>query len=139
MENSIVTILTIATCAIKFALFLAIFIKLSILKMNNPLEQLSKIYRENEYSSDILFTIQDVCGPVYTWPDYIRNVVRSRTFGYTERVKLTTFFWVNGYRNLDGWLMFLIRTKGPAFCRYEAELKTLFSYYNQEEIQKKYI
>lgn len=127
----------VATLTVKTVSFLSPITHCSV-KMKTLLEQLARIYRENEYSADILFTVQDVCGPIYKWPRYIQKVIMSKTFCYMERVKLTTFFWVNGFRNLDGWLLFLVRTKGPAFRRYEAELKTLFKYYHQEEVQRKY-
>lgn len=106
--------------------------------LKNPMEALSKIYRENAYSSDIQFAVQDSCGPAYKWPAYIKAIIKSTTFCYAERIKLTTFFWVNGFRNREGWLQFLVRIKGPAFHRYGAELNTLFKYYGEESTQKKY-
>lgn len=99
---------------------------------------MSKIYYQNEYSTDILFEVQDSCGPVYRWPKYIKDILVSNTFQYSERIKLTTFFWVNGYRNCAGWLQFLIRIKGPGFIRYDETITRLFLYFQQDEVQRKY-
>lgn len=106
--------------------------------MNNILNVISKTYYENSYSTDIFFTVQDVCGPIYLWPIYIKQIIASKTFNYSERIKLLTFFWVNGYRNNEGWLQFIIKIKGPGFLRYDKEIFNLFKYLHREEIQHNY-
>lgn len=76
--------------------------------MVNILEVMSRIYRENTWSEDVLFRVQDCIGPVYTWPLYIKHILRSKAFRYHERIKLTTFFFINGFRDHEGWLEFLV-------------------------------
>lgn len=47
----------------------------------NILNGMTKIYREDGYSDDPLFKVQDICGPVYLWPQYIKknlNLVLQR-------------------------------------------------------------
>ena len=90
--------------------------------MGNPLNLMSTIYYNNRLSDDILFIVQDVCGPVYMWPKYIKCIVTSKTFFYSERVKLATFFWVNELREADEWLQFIVRIKGASFSRYSKEI-----------------
>lgn len=104
----------------------------------NLFNEMCKLYRENEYLDDPLFTVQDVCGPVYLWPRYIKKILTSKTLLYNERLKLTTFLYVNGIRDPTSWLEFIIRIKGSSFRRYEWEINDLFLYYQQENIQQKY-
>lgn len=111
-------------------------VKLNALKMENILNAMCKIYRENIFSADILFSVQDVCGPVYLWPTYIKKIMVSKTLNYSERIKLTTFFYVNGWRDPSQWLQLIIRLKGVSFRRYEGELSRLFHYYETENVQK---
>lgn len=89
-------------------------------------------------SSGALFTFQDVCGPVYSWPPYIKKIIVSDTFVYRERMKLRTFFYVNGLRDPGEWLKFIIGVKGVAFRRYDREIISLFNYYGNTSVQNRY-
>lgn len=106
--------------------------------MLNILEIMSRTYRENFWSEDILFVVQEVIGPVYTWPLYIKNIIRSRSFRYSERVKLTTFFFVNGFQDSESWLKFVIRVKGVYCQKYRNDLNHLLIYYMRDDIQCTY-
>lgn len=104
----------------------------------NVLNELCKIYRETTFSDETLFVVQDVCGPVYLWPQYIKKILLSKTMCYNERLKLTTFLYVNGLRDPERWLHFVICIKGVGFRRYEREFNDLFTYYGREEVQRRY-
>lgn len=106
--------------------------------MVNVLERLSRIYRSCEYSTNAMYVFQDVCGPVHTWPHYIKKVLLSSTLNYAERLKLTTFFYVNGLRDPSEWVNFIVYVKGPSFIRYEREIISLFEYYSQNDTQRRY-
>lgn len=106
--------------------------------MVNILEVMSRIYRENTWSEDVLFRVQDCIGPVYTWPLYIKHILRSKAFRYHERIKLTTFFFINGFRDHEGWLEFVVRIKGAHCRKYHIDLKNLFNYFFRDDVQFKY-
>lgn len=110
--------------------------------MKNILNTMCKIYREVSFSNDVLFVSQDVIEPVYLWPSlgpsYIKKILTSSTFNYPERIKLTTFFFVNGYRDPLAWLQLIVKIKGSSFRKYESEIISLFKYFEQEQIKLKY-
>lgn len=106
--------------------------------MENILEKMSRNYHNTAYSTDILFRVQDIVGPADLWPNFIREVLLSSTLKYSERIKISTFFWVNGLRDVDDWIAFIVRIKGPSFGRYFAEMNNLLKYFHQEQVQEKY-
>lgn len=106
--------------------------------MKNPLEMLSRVYRNNNPKNEAIYIFQDVCGPVYTWPSFVKKIIISKTLNYRERVKLTTFFYVNGLREPMDWMEFIVTIKGSRFHSYKREIFDLFMYYNLESVQRKY-
>lgn len=106
--------------------------------MKNILDVISKTYYTNTYSTDVFFTVQDVCGPLYTWPNFIKKIIISKSFKYPERLKLLAFFWVNGYQNEVGWLQFIIKAKGLHFRRYEKEIYNMHKYFQNDLVQNRY-
>ena len=74
---------------------------------------------------NIFFEIQDSIGPVGMWPMYIKCLINSKTLDYKERVKLCPFFYVNGFRNVNGWINFFMKTKGNSFYKYHHQRKDL--------------
>lgn len=106
--------------------------------MKNILNEMCTIYRANTFSEHVLYIVQDVCGPVYLWPTYIKKIVVSKTLKYSERIKITTFFYVNGWRDPYNWVNLIVLLKGPSFKRYELTILALFRYYQTENLQRKY-
>lgn len=53
-------------------------------------------------------------------------------------MKITTFFYVNGLRDPNEWLTFIIGVKGVAFRRYEREIISLYEYYKTTIVQSQY-
>lgn len=106
--------------------------------MNNPLNKMCKVYREYEDITNPLFTFQDVCGPVYLWPSNIKKIIASKTLKYQERLKLTTFLYVNGLQDASEWMNFIVDVKGNSFERYRNEIFSLFKYYCLATTQNRY-
>lgn len=106
--------------------------------MENILEKAVRNYHNTAYSRDIMFRVQDIIGPADTWPDFIKRVLLSKTLKYDERLKVSTFLWVNGMRDVDDWVDFIVRIKGPAFRRYHMELSNLEKYFRNDRVQEKY-
>lgn len=106
--------------------------------MRNVLNEMCVIYRTCRFSTNVLFTVQDVCGPVYQWPPYIRKILVAKDFWYAARLRLCTFLWVNGWRNPAGWIELVIALKGIVFRRFARKLADLLEYSKDVAVQRRY-
>jgi hypothetical protein len=82
--------------------------------------------------------IQDSLGTADTWPGYVQQAFTSNSLTYTDRLKILTFLWVNGYRDLRDWYEIIQRIKGQLSKTSITEIKNLWDYFSKDDVQHRY-
>lgn len=86
-----------------------------------------------------MWLVQDIVAPYSNWPEWIKDLLKSPTFIYIERIKLLTFFFVNGVREADLVFDFLLKIKGSRLMmEYKRTIDDIYKYLKDEKNQHRY-
>lgn len=84
------------------------------------------------FVDDILWIVQNLAGDFQMWPHGVQEALLSQTWHHKERGRVLPFLYVNGIRDADSVIRFLLAIKGDLVRRDSRKIRAMLQSWQQE-------